>query len=255
MPTGLFKTPLQPRSAEPLYKQIARDILQCLANGEWKPGAQLPTESALAERFSVAIFTVRAGIGELVSSGILVRMQGKGTFVTRHIRDRGRQHFSKVFDNDNLKVIPTKEVLTSFTKKRADEQTIKLLCLDWREKPFVYYWETVLEVNEAGAVSIRYVTVPTSLFPGLSARMFRHNKQNLYALYQDFCGVNVIRMEDRVRATRADAHQAKVLNVNRGGPLLQIDRIAFTYNDVPVELRTRIYENSHHHYLIEQTGI
>jgi GntR family transcriptional regulator len=93
------------------------------------------------------------------------------------------------------------------------------------------------------------------LFPGLTESVLRNNSQNLYSLYQDLCGVSVTRIEDRVGATKADAHSASVLGVNRGDPLLQIDRVAFTYNDVPVEYRRRLYEGSGFYYYAELSGI
>src|SRR4051812_34071285 len=114
MRASSLSTPLELRSPLPLYKQIESDIVKCLASGEWKPGDQLPTEPELAKRFGVAIYTVRAGIGELVSAGILSRRQGKGTFVNQHEPDFARQNFSKVFDLENRIVKPTGEVLLSF---------------------------------------------------------------------------------------------------------------------------------------------
>ncbi len=245
---------LQLRSADPLYKQVERDIVQCLAQGEWKPGAQLPVESALANRFGVAIYTVRAGIGALVAAGILTRKQGKGTFVARHERERPRQVFAKIFDDENRKVIPTSHKVTFFEKQRPDERTTSLLCLDRQKKCHVYYWEVVAEVD-GRPTAIRHITVPCGLFPGLTGRVLRANRQNLYALYQDVCGVNVTRLEDRVRAIKADVYAAKVLSVKRGDPLLKIDRIAFTYHAIPVELRTHVYDSSRFHYFADQPGV
>ena len=253
MPTTALKTTLQLRSAEPLYKQISRNLLQCLAAGEWKPGSQLPTEHELAERFGVAIYTVRAGIGELVAAGILARRQGKGTFVARHERDRQRQRFSRIFDDEDRKPVFTKEVVANFRKQHADRRAMDLLRLGPRRESFVYYWETTSEERER-AFGFRHITVPAHLFHGLTARALRERQQNIYGLYQDLCGVNVIRMEDRVRATRADAHVAKILGMSREAPLLQIDRIAFTYDDVPVELRTRFFDGSRYHYHADQFG-
>src|SRR4051794_2072670 len=57
MGAGAIRTSLAFKSAQPLYRQIERNIVQCLSSGEWKPGAQLPTESELAKRFGVAIYT------------------------------------------------------------------------------------------------------------------------------------------------------------------------------------------------------
>ena len=248
------KTRLPLRSAQPLYRQIEGDIMQCLANGEWKPGDQLPTESELAERFDVAIFTVRAGIGELVDAGILTRKQGKGTFVARHERDRTRQVLSRIFDNHNRKVIPTRQEVSFFSRQLADERACTLLHLDHRRKTSVYQWEVVVELDEK-PICVRRITVPAGLFPGLTARVLRANRHSLYALYQDLCGVNVIRLEDRVYAIKADAHSASVLGLKRGDPMVRIDRIAFTYNATPVELRTHVYDGTRFHYRADQPGI
>ena len=254
MRTGVAKTSLQLSSAQPLYKQIERDMLQCLAEGEWKPGEQLPTETELAARFGVAIFTVRAGIGELVDAGILTRKQGKGTFVAHHERDRTRQVFSRVFNEENRKVIPTKQAITYFRKQLADERASKLLNLNTRQKSYVFHWEVVVEVD-GSCICVRHITVPVALFPTLTGRVLRASRHNLYALYQDVCGVNVIKLEDRVYAIKADAHFAQILGLKRGDPLLKIDRIASTYNGVPVELRSHVYNSTRFHYRTEQPGI
>jgi GntR family transcriptional regulator len=254
MPQRTAKSTLNLLSAEPLYRQIERDILQCLAEGEWKPGAQLPIESALAKRFGVAIYTVRAGIGKLVTAGILARRQGKGTFVAHHERDRTRQRFSHVYDFENRKIIPTREKVTFFKKQPADKRLIDLLSLSERRQRVVFSWETVVEF-EGEPISVRHTTVPVFLFPQLTAGALRANKSNTYALYQDLCGINVIRMEDRVRAMRADAHSAGILNIKRGDPMLCVERMAFTYNDVPVEFRTRVFDSSRFHYRSIQPGI
>jgi GntR family transcriptional regulator len=254
MRTGALKTTLQLSSAEPLYKQIERGILECLAQGEWKPGDQLPTESELATRFGVAIFTVRAGIGELADAGILTRKQGKGTFVARHDRERTRQIFAKIFHKDGRKLIPSRHEIVYFRKQAADDRARTLLCLDQREKSHVYHWEVVAEAD-GQAICVRHITVPVGMFPGLTGRALRANRHNLYALYQDLCGVNVIRLEDRVHSVKADAHTASVLGVKRGDPMLKVDRIAFTYNATPVELRTHVYDSSRFYYRADQPGI
>ncbi len=246
------KPSLELRSARPLYKQIERDILQCLAEGEWKPGDQLPTEAELATRFGVAIFTVRAGIGELVDAGILTRRQGKGTFVARH--ERTRQVLTKIFDHENRQIVPTKQKVTFFRTQVPDERTRTLLNLDQRQKSHVYHWEVVVEVGGSG-VCVRRMTVPSGLFSGLTGRILRANRHNLYSLYQDLCGVNIIRLEDCVYATKADPYTAGVLGVKRGNPLLKIERIAFTYNAVPVEIRTHYYDSARFHYRADQPAL
>lgn len=242
------------QGAEPLYKQIERDILQCLARGEWKPGAQLPTEGELAARFGVAIFTVRAGIGELVDSGILSRQQGKGTFVVRHERDRSRQKFSRVYYADGRRIIPTHERVVRFSKRRCTSALAQALELDWNKAPQVYVWDTLVHVND-DRVSLRNLAVPAHLFPGLTAKVFNDNEQNIYSLYQDAWGITVLRLEERISSVAAAPRVAGLLGVKTGAPLLRIDRVAFTYNNVPVEVRSRVYDSSRFHYRTEMNGI
>src|SRR3954471_597816 len=163
---------LEQRSAQPLYKQIQSDILKCLASGEWRAGQQLPTEPELAKRFGVAIYTVRAGIGELVSAGILARRQGKGTFVARHERDHARQVFAKIFDANKRKAIPTRQKVVFFRKQLADEAAREQLGLVQRQKTHVYFWEVVVEMDGV-PICVRHITVPCGLFTGLTGRILR----------------------------------------------------------------------------------
>src|SRR3954467_5477373 len=90
-------------TSAPLYKEVEREIMQCLARGEWKPGDRLPSEPELARRLGVAVFTLRAGIQKLVESGILLRRQGKGTFVALHRTRPARNQFLRIFGNDGNK--------------------------------------------------------------------------------------------------------------------------------------------------------
>jgi GntR family transcriptional regulator len=61
-------------------------------------------------------------------------------------------------------------------------------------------------------------------------------------------GVRMVRAEEKLRAVAADASHAAVLHVAPGTPLLSVERIAFTYNDTPMELRRGLYRTDSHHY-------
>jgi GntR family transcriptional regulator len=64
-----------------LYKEVKRQMLHALAAGEWNPGEAIPAEKRLCERFAVSIGTLRKAIDDLVAESILIRHQGRGTFV------------------------------------------------------------------------------------------------------------------------------------------------------------------------------
>jgi GntR family transcriptional regulator len=70
----------------------------------------------------------------------------------------------------------------------------------------------------------------------------------MYALFETEFGVRMVRAEERIRAVNPDAQQAQLLAVLSQTPLLSVERIAFTYNDAPMELRRGLYRTDTHHY-------
>jgi len=253
MPRNALNTKLEMHAAEPLYRQVEKQILNCLALGEWKPGDRVPTESQLAQRFGVAVLTVRAGIRGLVASNILVRRQGSGTYVARHDRQRQRYQFTHVFRNDGAKAMPERR-LVSFSRIAADKASAGYLQLPLNVKSTLFRIECRLELG-GRAIATMDIVVPTRLFHGLTARAIASSEENLYAVYQDACGLNVIRINERVHAVRAGARTAKILGIAAADPVLRIDRIAYTYNDVPVEFRRRVHQASDFHYELDEGGI
>ena len=105
--------------AGPLYKDVKRQLMEALTRGEWKPGEAIPSERRLAERFGISIGTVRKAIDELVAENILIRQQGRGTFVATHNRDRLLFYFFHVVPEQGPKEYPEVELL-SFARAKAD---------------------------------------------------------------------------------------------------------------------------------------
>ncbi len=110
----------------PLYKEVRRYVLSRLNSGDWKPGQKIPPELELARQLNVAISTVRAGIKDLAAEGLLIRRQGKGTFVGQH--DFQSQHFrySNIYSDRNEKIITSREIL-SIKRMRASRAS-RLIC-------------------------------------------------------------------------------------------------------------------------------
>jgi GntR family transcriptional regulator len=246
-------TKLEIDGAVSLYKQVEKQILQCLAAGEWKPGEQLPTEPQLAARMGVAVFTIRAGISELVAANILVRKQGKGTFVARHTRQRQRYQFSHVFRHDGTQLLADRELL-SFGKAVATNHVAQVLGLPGGERQNVLHMNFLLSVDREPAATME-IMVPAGMFAGVSSNGIRKSSDNLYAVYQDTCNINVIRVEESVYAALARAPIARSLKIPAGHPVLRIERIAYTYNDVPVEFRVRHLDAEKYHYRSDEGGI
>ena len=234
-------------SAAPLYKEVRRTLLQCLAKGEWKPGEQLPPEPLLAERFGVAIPTVRAGVSDLAAAGVLIRRQGKGTFVARHDSHAQEFRFSNIL-NSRHENISTNRTKVRIRKVRADPQTAQILGFGVADSGMVYRIESVLEA-EGDPVALLELVLPFSLFSKLTKADLEQSKDNLYSVYQRACGVTVLRMEERVLARTADRNAAKALHLSPNHPILMVDRLAFSFDNRPVEIRRRSFEGLQHYYL------
>ena len=217
----------------PLYKDVKRQLMEALTRGEWKPGEAIPSERRIAERFGISIGTVRKAIDELVAENILIRQQGRGTFVATHTRDRLLFYFFHIVPEQGPKEYPEVELL-SFARAKAERGVADRLQIE--------AGDPVLRIRNALRLAgkrmiVDDITVSAQRFPGLSEKRFRERPSTIYNLYQDVYGVSVVRSSERLRAVAADAEIAQLLGIAPGAPLLQIRRIALAYNDLPVEFR------------------
>jgi len=230
--------------AAPLYKELERQMRDALASGEWKPGEAIPAERRLAERFNVSIGTIRKAIDELVAANLLIRQQGRGTFVASHNRDRLLFYFFHVVPENGAKAYPDVRLL-SFARSRASGREAGELGLAAGDP--VFRARNLLSLGGAPVI-VDELTLPAVRFPGLTERQFAGRSSTIYNLYQEAFGISVVRTRERLRATLADADTAALLGLPRGAPLLAIRRVALSYNDVPVELRLSLVDTAHHEY-------
>jgi GntR family transcriptional regulator len=238
-------------SSQPLYKQVKEQIVESLARSEWRPGEMLPSEKQLAAHYAVGISTIRAAIGELATSGVLMRTQGKGTYVAHHSARGNLYRFFNVVRNNGERE-PFHRELLSLRRERADPRTSARLQIPaGRRAPDVYRLRIKLSAAFP-AFALAEIVVSAHLFPGLDAKSVPDGASSLYALYQTTYGVNIIRVVEHLYAVRAGAAVAKALGIDRTEPLLEIERTGFTFNDVPVELRTTWVHTRHYHYVMAQ---
>ena len=234
-------------SFSPLYQQIKALILQSLQAGEWKPGEPIPSEMELAARFRVSQGTVRKAIDELAAENLVVRRQGKGTFVATHAEHNVQYRFLKLVPDsgDFAAEGPAERTIVDCKRQRATADVARALALRTGDP--------VLQVRRV----LAYVGVPTILedlwlpgipFKGLTAERLRASRGPMYAMFEMEFGTRMVRAEEKIRAVLPDEGQAALLNVSQATPLLSVERVALTYNDVPMELRRGLYRTDTHHY-------
>jgi len=244
---GLLVTPGQAPAFSPLYQQIKGLILQSLQTGEWKPGEGIPSEMELAARYRVSQGTVRKAIDELANGNLLVRRQGKGTFVATHAEQQVQYRFLKLLPDqgDPKSEGPAQRTIVDCKRLRANADIGRALAL--RTGDAVLQVRRVLSF--AGSPTIlEDLWLPGNPFKGLTAERLSDYDGPMYALFETEFGVRMVRAEERIKAVVPDAAQCKLLEIKSHTPLLSVERVAYTYNDTPMELRRGFYVTDTHHY-------
>ncbi|MEY3951023.1 MAG: hypothetical protein RJB21_782, partial [Pseudomonadota bacterium] len=221
----------------PLYQQIKALILGSLQAGEWKPGEAIPSENDLAARFKVSQGTVRKAIDELASENLLVRRQGKGTFVATHHEDRVHFRFLRLVPDNGEPHYPKSKILDC-KRLRAPAEIAKLL--DLKAGDAVVQIERILFFSEEATV-YEEIWLPGTTFKGLTTERLVDWRGPMYALFETEFATHMVRATERLRAVAADELSAKHLGIEINTPLLAVERVSFTYGERPVEVRKAVY--------------
>lgn len=231
----------------PLYRQIKEFMIKSLEEGEWGPGDAIPSEAELAAHFSVSQGTVRKAIDEMAAENLLVRRQGKGTFVATHDDPRSIYRFLQLMPDSGQSEHSVSEPLSCRAMTAPPEVAV---ALEIQAGDPVIAVERLLRF-EGEPVVLDQIYLVGELFSGLTLERLRVSERSLYSLFESDYGVRMIRAEERLRAVSADGHSARLLAVDEGSPLLLVERTAFTYGNKPVEWRRGLYSTRRHHYLNE----
>jgi len=235
-------------SFKPLYLQIKGLLEKSLEASEWGPGAAIPSEMELAARYGVSQGTVRKAIGALAADNLVVRKQGKGTFVATHTEEQFSSfRFLRIRHDDGHDEYPGSrlldlkrgkagaEVARTLEIKPGDPLVILRRVLEWGGQPIV----------------LDEITLPAALFRGLTRVRYDAYHGSMYGLFESQFGVRMLKARERLHAIAADPVSAAVLGVAAGSPLLAVDRVTLTYGDRPVEVRRGLCNTRMHHYFNE----
>ncbi len=230
----------------PLYQQIKALILQSLQAGEWKPGDLIPSEIDLAGRFRVSQGTVRKAIDELAAENLVVRRQGRGTFVATHAEQHVQYRFLRLLPNDGVAGSKgqAERTIVDCRRLRAPADIARVLGL--RTGDAVLQVRRVLAFQGVPTI-LEDLWLPGGPFKGLTAERL-DSQGTMYALFETEFGVRMVRAEEKLRAVASDDTASELLAVPLGTPLLSVERIAYTYQGMPMELRRGLYRTDTHYY-------
>ena len=231
----------------PLYRQIKGLILNSLRLGEWKPGEAIPSEMELSARFQVSQGTVRKAIDELAADNLLIRRQGKGTFVATHTEQQVQFRLLQLVPDVGAPGSegPAQRDIIECRRARATIDIAHALAL--RTGDAVLQVRRVLSFVGTPTI-VEDIWLPAATFKGLTAERLAHYKGPTYALFETEFNVRMVRAEEKLRAHSALNGLDQLLGIEPGTPILSAERIAYTYKDIPMELRRGYYRTDTHHY-------
>jgi GntR family transcriptional regulator len=227
----------------PLYAQVYAELLERIRSGKWKPGQLIPNEFEIAAEFGVSQGTARKAIGALADANLVVRQQGRGTFVYEHTPDDIMFRFFNLFDETGDRIVPENRSLRRVVAKanQAERKALRLapnarvIRIDrirlHNHKPFIT--ETAV--------------LPEAAFPGLVNA--EDVPDTFYDIFQKSFGVLVTRTDEHLTAVAAERKAARDLHVANGTPLLRIERVTFTIDERPVEWRVSLCHLRRAYYL------
>lgn len=231
----------------PLYQQIKGLILNSLKLGEWKPGEAIPSEIELAARFRVSQGTVRKAVDELAAGNLLLRRQGRGTFVATHAEQQVQFRFLKLVPDNGTPGSegPAQRRILECRRVRAGADVTLALAL--RSADTVWRIRRVLSFVGTPTI-LEDIWLPSAAFKGLTAERLANYPGPTYRLFETDFNVRMVRAEEQLRACPAINGLELLLQVPAGTPLLSVERVAFTYKEVPMELRRGYYRTDTHYY-------
>ena len=232
---------------QPLYEKVKKKITASLVEGEWRPGEAIPSETELANVYEVSQGTVRKAIDELSAESILIRRQGKGTYVATHNEENIQLRFLRLTSNFGLKEKLDNQ-LVSFSKEKATNKLAKVLNIN--PASTIISLKRVLTFNEKPLI-LDVIKIPAQSFRGLTAEMVVEKKGSMYRMYETDFGVRMLRADEKIRAINANFESASLLNVKENSPLLSVERISYTYENKPLEWRLGLCITDNHYYRSE----
>ena len=229
----------------PLYRQIKELIMRSLEAGEWGPGDAIPSESELATRFSVSQGTVRKAIDEMAAENLLVRRQGKGTYVATHSDPRSFFRFLRLAPTEGGELPVSQSIPIECWRAKAGVDVARVLGLE--QGASIMIVRRVLKFADEPVV-FDEIYLPGELFQELTMDILKDCDKSLYSLFETRFGVRIIRADERLRAVSADRVGAEALQVPEGSPLLLVERVTYSYGNKPVEWRRGFYKTENYHY-------
>jgi GntR family transcriptional regulator len=239
-------------SPVPLYTQIKEILRDRILDGTYQGHEQMPSESELMSTFGVSRITVRQALGDLQKEGLIFKIHGKGTYVSKPkafqnvgqlqgfgeaMSRMGYETFSRVV---SLKAMPAGPAVGAKLGVPEGEEIFEL--------------RRVRYLNRA-PISLDVTYVPKSIGERLAKEDLAH--RDVFLILENDYGLSLGEAELQIEAMLADEYVARQLEIEEGAPVLRIERLTMTTNSKPIDFEYLYYRGDAFQYRmrIERTHI
>jgi len=229
----------------PLYVQLTEHFRSMLETRELQPGERFPAELELVKHYGVARITVRTAIAELVQDGMLVRHQGKGTFVAEQKIDRELVSVASFTERMNSRGLRAGSRLISMKSVKAAGKTARLLGI--KEGDAVIEIVRLRLTNEV-PVALETSSLPADRYPGMEQDDLA--EQSLYHLLDSKYGIRPAHSSKTLEMARAVSREARLLGVKNAAALFLLTAVVYSEDNWVMEYVHTLFRADRFRFLV-----
>jgi GntR family transcriptional regulator len=236
----------------PLYHQIQHLLRHRIHNGQYRPGTQIPSEHELSGELGVSRVTLREALRELVRESLLVKIQGKGTFVNSNPPKRlAPVRYTGFLEDMQERVRKLRVAEVEILQSPASAEVKKALHLDSDTSEVTVIRRLRLIDDEPFSFTQNYL--PTEI--GVRIKQRDLYSMPLLKILQEDLKIPITRAKETIEAAPADPDTARRLGIPVLYPVLHMTRVMYTTGDKPFELVDIYYRADKYHYSVSMTRV
>jgi GntR family transcriptional regulator len=238
------------RAEAPAHAAIEEGIAEAITTGELSAGEQLPAERELAERLGVSRMTLREALGSLERRGLVLRRVGRlgGTFVAEPKIERDLTALAGLTAQLRRQGHRAGARVISAGEGPAGGRTARALGLSPGD-PVIRVVR--LRLSDGEPLALERSLLPAVRFPGILEAQL---DGSLYELLESRFGDGPVRATEALEPVVADQEEARLLGVDRGAPLLLVERTAFGRTGDAVEYARDLFRGDRTRVVVESTA-
>jgi len=233
---------------KPIYLQISDFMREDIQSGKLAPGDRVWSEHFIMDKFNVSRNSAQKAIDVLVNDGQVVRIQGKGTFVTHSLVTYGLHHFISFSEETKNKGFTPGSKVIEFSKQQPDLKIAQQLEID--QDNWVYKLERLRLANNQ-PISHQISYIPSNICPDMD--QFDFQTLSLYAVMEGFYNLMLSWQAIVIKPIAANHQIAEWLGVSPATPLLLTESVAYLEDGRPIEYCLNTYLSDRYEFIVHST--